>query len=112
MDEFENQRSSISEILNFVGERLAEAEISHTLIGGIAVGLHGYQRATADIDFLIDGLQREAAKDALEAVGFNCMAQTPETLHFSGPGAVDLLLANRPQSKAMFGRQGQKTRPS
>jgi hypothetical protein len=32
---------------------LAELGIPHALIGGLAVGLHGYPRATKDVDFLV-----------------------------------------------------------
>lgn len=34
-------------------ERLAELGIPHVLIGGIAVGVHGYQYATKDVDWLV-----------------------------------------------------------
>jgi hypothetical protein len=33
--------------------RLTELGIPHALIGGLAVGLHGYPRATKDVDFLV-----------------------------------------------------------
>lgn len=33
--------------------RLAALGIPHALIGGLAVGLHGYPRATRDVDFLV-----------------------------------------------------------
>jgi hypothetical protein len=31
-------------------ERLAEGEVDHIVIGGVAVGFHGYVRATKDLD--------------------------------------------------------------
>jgi hypothetical protein len=33
--------------------RLAALGVPHALIGGLAVGLHGYPRATKDVDFLV-----------------------------------------------------------
>jgi hypothetical protein len=36
-----------------ISRLLRELEIPHVLIGGLAVGLHGYPRATADVDFLV-----------------------------------------------------------
>ena len=33
--------------------RLAEVGVPHTLIGGLAVGVHGHPRATKDVDFLV-----------------------------------------------------------
>ena len=89
MVEPESKQKSISELLDFVGERLAEAEISHALIGGLAVGLHGYQRATADIDFLVDGLQRAVAKDGiLPPFPFSLMLSGA-----SGSGKTNLLIS-------------------
>ncbi len=36
-----------------VSRRLSEAGVPHALIGGLAVGVHGYPRATKDVDFLV-----------------------------------------------------------
>ena len=33
--------------------RLTDLGVPHMLIGGVAVGLHGYPRATKDVDFLV-----------------------------------------------------------
>lgn len=54
----------ITDVLNFVSPkvrdaaikaaaRLEELSIRHALAGGLAVGAHGYIRATADVDFLV-----------------------------------------------------------
>jgi len=34
-------------------KRMAELGVSHVLIGGMAVGAHGYPRPTKDVDFLV-----------------------------------------------------------
>jgi hypothetical protein len=36
-----------------VSEALTEIRVPHALVGGLAVGLHGYPRATKDVDFLV-----------------------------------------------------------
>ena len=36
-----------------VSKTLTELGIPHALVGGLAVGLHGYPRATEDVDFLV-----------------------------------------------------------
>ncbi|MEM1347175.1 MAG: hypothetical protein AAGI01_01370 [Myxococcota bacterium] len=36
-----------------VSRLLAELGVPHALIGGLAVGVHGYPRATKDVDFLV-----------------------------------------------------------
>lgn len=48
-------------------ERLAELGIPHVLIGGLAVGVHGYQYATKDVDWLVS---RSAAFDGTAILTF------------------------------------------
>lgn len=81
---------------------LNEAGIAHALIGGIAVGLHGYARSTGDIDLLVDGNHRMELIALLERAGYQLAASTEEALHFSGPVAVDVLLARRETSRRML----------
>lgn len=64
----------------------------------------GVHRATMDVDLLIDGGQRDAARSALQAAGFELQAETPEVLHFTGAGSLDLLLANREPTQDMLRR--------
>lgn len=45
--------SALLERASQVSERLNELGVPHTLIGGLAVGVHGHPRATKDIDFLV-----------------------------------------------------------
>ena len=93
---------SLSDILRLTDRLLTEHDVPHALIGGLAVGLRGYPRSTVDIDYLIRVEDSGAVRKALESAGFHCEAQTAETLHFGGLGAVDFLLAQRPVSRAML----------
>jgi hypothetical protein len=81
---------------------LHAAGIAHALIGGVAVGLHGYARATGDIDFLVDGARRQEVIQVLTASDFTLAAATDEVLHFDGPLPVDLLLARREPTQQML----------
>ena len=76
--------------------------ILHALIGGFAMACYGHFRATADIDFLIDGDKKDLVKKTLIDVGFNLVHESSEVLQFSGIGYLDVLLANRPLSKEML----------
>lgn len=51
---------------------LNEADVKYVVVGGIATILHGYVRATADIDLVVDLHVDEATKviDALTNAGF------------------------------------------
>lgn len=84
--------------------------IAHALIGGFALAVYGQHRATVDIDFLADGSKKESIKTAFLAQGFLLKHESDEVLQFSGPGFVDVLLANRPLSQDMLkkARQNQE----
>lgn len=45
--------SSIIETAEDVSKRLTALGVPHTLIGGLAVGVHGHPRTTRDVDFLV-----------------------------------------------------------
>lgn len=83
---------------------LQKAKISHALIGGFALAIYGQQRATSDIDLLADGDKKELIKSEFLSSGFQIVHESAEVLQFSGPGFVDILLANRPLSKEMLSR--------
>ncbi|HEX2251636.1 MAG TPA: hypothetical protein VHQ65_00040 [Thermoanaerobaculia bacterium] len=51
---------------------LGRAEVRYLVVGGVAVVLHGYLRATADLDLLLalDEVNVRRAVSALEALGY------------------------------------------
>lgn len=81
---------------------LRKEGIPHALIGGFALAHYGVFRTTQDIDLLVDGTKKSRAKDLFQKNGFNLIYENDEVLQFSGPGFVDLLLANRPMSQEML----------
>ncbi|MCM2280717.1 MAG: hypothetical protein NDI61_02590 [Bdellovibrionaceae bacterium] len=83
-------------------DALKQQNIAHALIGGFALAFHGINRATADIDFLADGTKRSEILNALKSAGFVLHFESPEVLQFTGPGNLDILLANRPISQQML----------
>lgn len=94
--------SSFGGVLHEVGTLLHEAGVLHALIGGVAVGMHGYARATADIDLLADGARRDDIVRLMTAAGFELAVSTDEVLHFTGPVPVDVLLARRETTRQML----------
>lgn len=50
---------------------LNEAEIDYALCGGLAVAVHGYVRATKDIDILICKESLPSARKALAPIGYD-----------------------------------------
>jgi len=69
-------------------ELLNEHRVEYMLIGGYAVGYHGFPRATADMDIWIATNEANAGKiiAALEAFGFAGTGMTPEL--FLGPDKI------------------------
>ena len=48
---------------------LAEAEIPHTVCGGVAICLHGYQRNTTDVNLIIERERANDVRQVLESAG-------------------------------------------
>ncbi len=51
-------------------DALREAGIEHAVCGGWAVGIHGYPRATRDIDLLVQEDDVELITETLKPIGF------------------------------------------
>lgn len=93
---------ALQDTLSRAAKALESSNILFALIGGFALAAHGIVRATQDIDLLVDGRQRDLVKSALILSGFQLVHETEEVFHFSGPGQLDILLANRSPSQAML----------
>jgi predicted nucleotidyltransferase len=92
----------LNDTLTKASTSLQQRKIAFALIGGFALAAHGVVRATQDIDLLIDGNRQADAIKALEQAGFKIVHQTPEVCHFSGPGQLDVLWANREPTQRMI----------
>jgi hypothetical protein len=60
--------------------------VDYLVVGGFAVGLHGYPRATVDLDIWIRATKPNAERvvDALRTFGFDLPTLVPEL--FANPG--------------------------
>ncbi len=65
---------------------LNEHRVEYLLIGGFAVGFHGYPRATSDIDIWISGSESNTHKvvDAIREFGFDTPNLMPELFQQAG----------------------------
>jgi hypothetical protein len=59
---------AIVDVLNAEG-------IPYALCGGLALGLHGYPRATKDIDLLVEAAEIDRALAAVKQIGFDIPAR-------------------------------------
>lgn len=71
-------------------EALARAGVPFAVAGAFAVAMHGHVRATRDIDFLVRLSDREAARRALESLGYGCSFQSDAFAHFERRPLPDL----------------------
>ncbi|MBI2646681.1 MAG: hypothetical protein HYW85_06625, partial [Deltaproteobacteria bacterium] len=93
---------NLKELLVSVHAALQDAHIEHALIGAFAMAHYGIQRATGDIDFLIDEIDKKNTVITFEKLGFKIFHQTDEIIQFEGPGSIDFLLAKRELSLKML----------
>ena len=95
----------LDELLVFAHEIFEKVKAPHAVIGAFALSAYGYQRATNDIDFLVDGDFRSLVEVEFTKAGFTTFHSTDEVLQLQGPGIIDLIFAKRPLSKAMLSRK-------
>ena len=76
---------SLWEVASHCHELFQRSNIAHSICGGVAVCLHGYQRNTTDLDLIIKQSDGAAVKQLLIAEGFLWDEQNKE---FRSPGGV------------------------
>jgi hypothetical protein len=93
-------------------EAFAKEHVSYALIGGFAVSLWGYQRATVDIDFLVNSNDMAKVRQIVERLGYRCIHTTENVTQFDSNdkrlGKLDFLHAFRPASLSMLERAAYK----
>lgn len=92
---------------------LDHGHVSYALIGGFAVSLWGYQRATVDMDFLVNRNDMEKVRKIVEEFGYRCTHTSENVSQFVSDdkrfGGLDFLHAFRPASLSMLERATFKT---
>lgn len=93
---------NILQILKLTNGILSQNNIDHALIGGLALGVYGYERFTNDVDLLVDGKKHAETEKALISVGFELYRKSDDLMQFMGIGRLDLIFAHRPISLQML----------
>ncbi len=75
-----------------------QAHIPHSICGGVAVCLHGYQRNTTDVDLIINASDSTAVKELLMAESYHRDDRGKE-FHSSSGIAVQILIAGEKAGK-------------
>jgi len=91
-----------------------KAKVDFALIGGFAVHVSGYTRATEDIDFLIAKEDALMVKRIMLSYGYELLHESEDVSNYLGKlgdlGKVDFLYAQRKYAKAMLLRGQEKFR--
>lgn len=92
-------------------DALNAARAPHAIIGGIALSVLGYPRATNDVDFLVHSDFRDASEEQMRSRGFQLEFSSDEVAQWNGEAPIDFLYANREASRDMLKRAVQNSRP-
>lgn len=87
--------------------------IRYALLGGFALGLWGYGRATADIDFLAHRDDMDKIDAVMKGLGYECRYKSDNVSQYLSPlkifGEVDFIHAFKETSLAMLQNAEEKT---
>jgi hypothetical protein len=82
--------------LQIIAARASEQKLPFLMAGGNALIVHGYQRLTFDLDFVVNKQQRELWLSLMTTEGYKLFNESPAFLQFLPPtdkmSPVDLIL--------------------
>lgn len=82
---------------------LRDAALKYAIIGGIAVNIHGFVRATQDLDLLMRGEDQDPVHEVLTTLGFAAIDKRPDIASYvRGNTRIDILFARRPISRKLL----------
>lgn len=94
--------------IRLVLDACARDGVRVALIGGFALPFHGIQRATGDVDFLVEARAADTLDRTLLAAGLRRLHRSDETANYAAEVStltgIDLLFARRPPTIAMLDR--------
>ena len=89
-------------------QKFHEQNIRFALIGGFAMQVAGFARATVDIDFLVEAEDLNKVKEIMKKLSYELTYGSEEFSNYWHPisafGCVDYLHAHRPYSRKMLRR--------
>ena len=94
-------------------QKFEDEKIHYALIGGFALHVAGFTRATKDIDFMVEAQDLFKVKNIMEKLGYELVNETTEFSNYWHPmgplGCVDYLHAHREYSRKMLKRAKKHT---
>lgn len=87
-------------------EEFDKNKINYALIGGFALGLYNYVRATNDLDFLVDVKDIDKVKNILDNIGYKVYFENENVIQFDSAdkiiGEIDIIIARKKISLSML----------
>ena len=84
---------------------LQKAGLRYLLIGGVAVNIHGYLRATRDLDLMLLVEDADVAHDLFVRLGYETLDRKPDIASYvRGAQRLDVIYARRPISRGLLER--------
>ncbi len=84
---------------------LQEAGLRYLLIGGVAVNIHGYLRATRDLDLMLLVEDADVAHDLFARLGYETLDRKLDIASYvRGTQRLDVIYAQRPISRGLLDR--------
>ena len=81
----------------------ANCETPPALIGGLALAVHKYVRATQDVDFLVDAIDADRLHESLIQLGYRCIHRSEDAANYlRGDEGMDFVYARRPASRRLL----------
>jgi hypothetical protein len=94
--------------LTSIHRGLVERDVEHALIGGMALSAHGAGRATADLDWIADGLRADRVDELLQSQGYEAIHRDQRVGNYLSrdpvKGRVDFLFVRRERGVAILNR--------
>lgn len=82
---------------------LGQAGIRYTLIGGVAVNIHGHLRATRDLDLMLLVDDADSAHDLFVGLGYEAIDRRPDVASYvRGAARLDVIYAVRPVNRGLL----------
>lgn len=89
-------------------QKFDRQDIRFALIGGFALHVAGFTRATQDIDFIVDGDDINKVKEIMSKIGYELTHESSDFSNYWHPmgplGCVDFLHAHRKYAREMLKR--------
>ncbi len=95
-------------VFRLIIDKFQKNNVRFAIIGGFALHMAGYTRATQDIDFLVAKEDMPKVKEIMASFGYELLHESEDVSNFHGKmtelGRVDFLHAHRKYTKKMLER--------